>query len=352
MAWFGLIVLACAVAGVRVTSPIDKQSTPLNPQDVNNQQKTQLPQTELADNWREYCTDAEKTTFGEESQTPSRSANSGSTEKSIAILLTGISYAKHVYHWGKSYFEVDFRVSLCNYKFRLIDYLRANGYVDIDIFVSTNDSPLRDMVVDLYRVKPGNSYFGNRHVSLVNSSETSAEGETEGLSLSRGKLMKGMELIMNANKRYDQVLITRFDLEFLKPFHSVKVEWSRINLISHLERPYLVDDNFYLFPYRILKPFYDMYTRFYDGGRNGLAHKLTNQIKKLGPVHFLLDEELRVEFLSFFKIVRRCQTYDNQIIKVDATALSLDYGAHCREIDGKFLEFPTFCKCKFVHANR
>ncbi|GAB5366673.1 hypothetical protein AAMO2058_001163700 [Amorphochlora amoebiformis] len=346
-----VILLACVAVGVRVTQPIasiDKQLTPLDPLDVNIQQKTQNLQTEIAGNWGEYCTGLERTTFGEESKTAFQSTNSDSTEKSIAILLTGISYATHLSHFGNSYYEVDFRASLCNYKFRLIDYLRANGYVDIDIFVSTNDSPLREVVVDVYQVKPENAYFEKRLVSLVNGSETSAEGESGGLSLSKSKLLKGMELIMNATKRYDQVLITRFDLEFVKPFHSVTVDWSRMNLISRLDSPELIDDNFYLFPYRVLKPFYDMYIR-----SNTFSHGLIHNIEELGPVNFLLDEGVNIGLLSFFKIVRRCETYDNQIIKVNETKLSQmemrDIGSKCRGTDGAFLESPTFCKCKFVH---
>ncbi|GAB5366669.1 hypothetical protein AAMO2058_001163400 [Amorphochlora amoebiformis] len=287
------------------------------------------------DTWVSFCSGEEKKKF---SQTNTTAFIQDPKQRSIALLLTGISHENHLEHYPGVYFQVDFRASLCNYKYRLLDYLRNSGFVDVDIFVSTNESPVRDEVIDIYKVKPGNAYFERRPNTFMDGGEI--------LNLEKNKLLKGIELILHSSKTYDQVMITRFDLEFMVPFDEVTVAWDRINLVS-MVGVRMVDDNFYLLPYKLLDSFYKMYSRFNDRGSRGKAHNILERLRKISPLNFLLDEGVAVSFLSFFKIVRRCETYDGHNIKVDGTTMSMDYGFHCRR-HGAFLDSPSFCKCKCI----
>ena len=61
------------------------------------------------------------------------------------------------------------------------------------------------------------------------------------------------DLISTNPRSYDLILITRFDLLFQKKFHESNINFDKFNIVSILERPDLICDNFYLFPYKYIQ---------------------------------------------------------------------------------------------------
>ena len=112
---------------------------------------------------------------------------------------------------------------------------------------------------------------------------------------------------MNYKKHYDLVLLTRYDILFLKDF---TIDIHKMNMVSILEHPYLCDDNLYIFPMCYLPLFISIFEKKciefekYKGQFHYhlLAHYLKNDIENAMPVNYICNEYTQVPHLSFFKI--------------------------------------------------
>ena len=116
------------------------------------------------------------------------------------------------------------------------------------------------------------------------------------------KLLAGVRLCLQHAALHsppDFVLITRFDLEFHYPVYPF-LRLDRLNLVSHLELPHLVDDNLYGLPFSALKVFYDDVVA---GLSHYNSHTLEPSLRK-HIIHFMMDEHRAVDNLSFFSILR------------------------------------------------
>ena len=126
------------------------------------------------------------------------------------------------------------------------------------------------------------------------------------------KLLVGVRLCLEHAALHsppDFVLITRFDLVFHYPLYPF-LRLHRLNLVSHLELPHLVDDNLYGMPFSALKVFHDVaaqhehsevgpQTRSYYN-----SHTLAAPLRKHIKLHFMMDEHRAVHNLSFYSIMR------------------------------------------------
>jgi hypothetical protein len=102
---------------------------------------------------------------------------------------------------------------------------------------------------------------------------------------------------------YDLVLITRFDLLFQKDFNKSNIEFDKFNMVSILEKPNLICDNFYLFPYKFLKPFSEIAKNNFTSRFHDMKDELYAKINE-NSVNYILNENCSISELSFYKIVR------------------------------------------------
>ena len=77
----------------------------------------------------------------------------------------------------------------------------------------------------------------------------------------------------------------------------------KFNLVSILEKPNLICDNFYLFPYKHLKNFSNIVKK--NIKKN--AHQIKEDIENINGtdyINYILNENVRLHYLTFYKIVR------------------------------------------------
>jgi hypothetical protein len=207
-------------------------------------------------------------------------------EKNIAILLFGISYDDN-YINGKvrKHYLVDARHYLKNFKEKIISYFKNKGY-NIDIFLSTNQSIIKDDLLKIYNPV-------SWHFDIMN--------------IGRNKKIKiGLEQIINHQNKdkdnyYDLILVTRFDIFFNHDFKDSYFDFNKLNLVSILEKPHLIDDNFYLFSNKYLLKLYEIFCDCKDNYKEE-AHNLKNVFDKNFEINYIQNQNTIVENLTFFKL--------------------------------------------------
>jgi hypothetical protein len=204
--------------------------------------------------------------------------------KKIALILFGISY-HNIENDNKLKCNIDFRESYENYNEKIIKYFNDKGY-DIDVFASTNTIPLE---------------IKNEMNKIYNPIEI-IESDNDFPCLSRHiKLTKGINSVLNYNKNYDICIMIRFDLTIQDEFNNV--DYNKINIVSKLESPDLIDDNIYIVPYSKLKYLYDILIETAPK-HNYWYHGMKDELLKVSDIHYIKNEENidGVGGLSFFKI--------------------------------------------------
>ena len=215
--------------------------------------------------------------------------------KKIALLLFGMS--KTIYHhWSQKQglLEINYMNSFSNYQKYIFKYFQEKGY-QIDVYFSTNMMTDEEQKELIKTYKPV-SYSFNKNLKNKISSRND-------------KLDKVIDLCLQSKINYDLVLITRFDLLFKRDFNELNINLNRFNLVSILEKKKLICDNFYLFPFTVLKQFSELVKR----NKHKSFHKIKSEIDKIksirgrfgtGFVTYILNEKKSVGSLSFYSIVR------------------------------------------------
>jgi hypothetical protein len=223
--------------------------------------------------------------------------------KKMAILLYGISYDEKLLHFNKKLYLINYKKSLDNYKNILINYFKNLNY-SIDIFICTNDNLLKkDLIkdyapVDYLFVKDDKNEFNNYN-NFKNDMKY-----PERYYYTNTKKLKVLELTLEYSKKnkiyYDNIILTRFDLNFNIPFNEVSICYGMFNIISMLESNTLVDDNFYLFPGSNLQKV----IKIIRDNLNLWGHGLKELLKNNFDINYILNENKNVKYLSFYSIVR------------------------------------------------
>jgi len=205
----------------------------------------------------------------------------------LALLLFGISKCEYRHFRGMKCI-VDYEKSYENYKKFIFDYFLNKGY-DIDIYFTTNILSDKDKTEICEKYKPMKCNF-------IENGENNIQGRNN-------KLNNVIDLCIESGITYDLILITRFDLLFLKDFNKSNIDFDKFNLVSTLESPTYICDNFYLFPYKYLKQFSNFVKKNLKNNFHYIQEDLYNEFT-IESVNYILNEKCRVEKLSFYKIVR------------------------------------------------
>ena len=206
----------------------------------------------------------------------------------LAILFFGMSKCHYNYYkTGDKYF-IDYEKSYENYKKFIFEFFISMGY-DIDVYFTTNllDEEDTKTICEKYNPKKYNFMENAGNINACRNL----------------KLINVINLCLGSKITYDLILITRFDLLFQKDFTESNIQFDKFNLVSILETPNFICDNFYLFPYKYLQPFLEVSIN----NLNNRFHDIKNELyEKINPnsIHYILNEKCIVENLSFYKIVR------------------------------------------------
>jgi len=205
----------------------------------------------------------------------------------LALLLFGISKQKYL-HWElNKHLLIDYNYSYENYKKFIFDFFEKKGY-DIDVYFTTNmlDDIDRNELCDKYKPVDCSFIENNSHRKISRNQ----------------KLDNVIDLCIENKRNYVIVLITRFDLIFKKDFNKSNINFDKFNLVSNLELPNTICDNFYLFPYKYLLDFSKIVKKTCNS--HGIKKDIEN-IQSVDFVNYILNENRLVRQLSFYKIVRR-----------------------------------------------
>ena len=204
----------------------------------------------------------------------------------LALILFGISLEINRYWQYGALYSVDYKNSYDNYQRYIFDYFKGKGY-SIDVYISTNKLNSDDDIAEIIdKYKPVKYRIAD---------------DCEDYIISRDKkLESAIDLCIEGGGEYDLVLITRFDLLFQKDFADSNIHLDKINIVSVLERPNLICDNFYLFPHKYLKDFQKVIRKYAN-----INHRnIKNDLEKIAPINYILNENCDISELSFYKIAK------------------------------------------------
>jgi hypothetical protein len=164
--------------------------------------------------------------------------------KQIAVGLFGIHYQEDMQHWMGWIAQVDYKSVWENNKKILFDNF-IPSFFSATYFSPMVDTLLKDFNFDAIKLK-----------KITNIKQINL---TDAFIIRNTIFLNTMRLIIESNKFYDYVLLTRYDLHFKEPIlNYLKLE--KINLICRTKwgsDEDLVDDNFYFMPFDKFKMFYN-----------------------------------------------------------------------------------------------
>lgn len=204
----------------------------------------------------------------------------------LALILFGISLEINRYWQYGALYSVDYKNSYDNYQRYIFDYFKGKGY-SIDVYISTNKLNSENDIAEIIdKYKPVKYLIAD---------------DCEDYIISRNKkLESAIDLCIEGGGEYDLVLITRFDLLFQKDFADSNIHLDKINIVSVLGRPNLICDNFYLFPHKYLKDFQKVIRKCAN-----INHRnIKNDLEKIAPINYILNENCDISELSFYKIAK------------------------------------------------
>lgn len=200
-------------------------------------------------------------------------------KKKMIIILCGIHFYENYIHWTKKKYNIDFRFYIQNIKNKIYNYF--NKDYDIDTLISTNNSQIINQLIDIY--KPINIIITDENKNI--------------------KLIKILELLLkNYANVYDALIITRFDIYFLKEF--INIDYDKLNIISILESDNICDDNFFFVSKKYIITFVTLLINNLNAKKDNKVciHYLKNTFELNFDVNYLSNEYVIVEALSFYKL--------------------------------------------------
>lgn len=210
--------------------------------------------------------------------------------KKLAIVFFGFHYQIYHNYNTKKYILVDFEKSVYNYNKYIFEYFKNNGF-QIDIFFSTYNSEKNNILLKIYTPK---KYIF--HKNIINDRHVSRNMH----------FRNGLKLVIdyqnNNNVIYDNILITRFDLEIKIPLEKTNLKLDKFNIVSEIidkkSGKELIDDNFYIITKNDLFKLYKL--SFYDKS----FHNIKKKLQKNFNINYIFNEKKDIVDLSFYNFIR------------------------------------------------
>ena len=240
----------------------------------------------------------------------------------LALILRGISYEENFKHvFMKRNKIVNYKYMIDNFKKHIV--LPLSNIFDIDIFLITYDNEKSIDVINDYNpkdyilIKDTDDWYSQN--SIV---KYSAGTLLQYFSSSQQAILDRVEKYEQKNNfEYDQILITRFDLFFIKDITNYILDFEKFNLVCYGEGSLnnSTYDNFYLFNRKYLNPYKKCLNIIFR--ENVSSHYIYN----------LLHKEIGEENISFlFK--------DGIINEIHKQCINKFYAIHPNELQtSKFM---------------
>jgi hypothetical protein len=230
-------------------------------------------------------------------------------KKNMAILFSGIHYMDSYHHFTNKNIKIDYREYIKNIKTKIYGHFEKE--YTIDTFFSTNNSIYLNDLINTY--KPI-AYDSNEYSDLLKDILPNNKINKNNNSY---KKLKALRLLTNhileTNKNYDLILLTRFDIYIVKELTNVDI--NKFNIVSIVDNEFMCDDNLYIFPIHYLNTFFNIFvtkcivfeTLFKLNKPpiqySMLGHYLKNDIEKNMQVNYICNDKYNpVHNLTFFKL--------------------------------------------------
>ncbi|MBA43200.1 MAG: hypothetical protein CMF62_04215 [Magnetococcales bacterium] len=218
--------------------------------------------------------------------------------KRLAVCLFGIAHKDGYKHFNKKMYKIDYQESLNNYREQILDYFIKKNY-EVDYFYSTYSSS-KDQKLST-DIKPKRSVIltnwirnriFSRNTHFINS------------------LKSCIEYSRDTGVMYDHILIIRFDLLIKESLDSVNFNPDKLNLVSILEKPNLIDDNIYLLPFDLANGLLKVAIK----NKSKMYHFIKNDLEEeFQEINYLKNDKVSVPDLSYYDIVRNIHINKNNI---------------------------------------
>ena len=204
-------------------------------------------------------------------------------KKNMAICFFGLHYYENFPHFSGVHKTVNYKCYVKNIKTKIYNYFEKD--YNIDTFLSTDISPLYNDLL--------NSYSPVRHCIEIGMHE---------------KKLRVLELLLQyineSKKKYDTVLLTRFDIYIVKNLTNENLDLNKFNIVSMLNEEGMCDDNLFIFPINYLKQMINIIKNKLNTDKSHTTiHLLKNTFEKSFNVNYICNEKhCDVANLSFFKL--------------------------------------------------
>jgi len=168
--------------------------------------------------------------------------------RKIAIILRGISYTENYHHkYNIPKYTIDARDTYSSIFNNIIEPLQNKGN-QVDIFFVTYKSIIENELNDLY--KPVKTYYKD-FITIPHNKPK------EGGFMIMDQHIEGIDLVEEYEKykniKYDNIIITRFDLYFYQKITEININYNVFNytfyhLVYKPTNAFTVEDNFILYP--------------------------------------------------------------------------------------------------------
>lgn len=195
-------------------------------------------------------------------------------DKSIAICLFGIHYQDNYRHHRLGNININFQKYTNNIKNLFKDFKTK------DYYIVTNNSPIQ------------NKLYNNYDPKIILYTQGGRDH----------KVLTILKYLRDRDDKYDFVAISRIDIFYMIDLYNIDTE--KINIISILEKPDLICDNFYLFPYKYLDKMINIFQNIkgYSTHNKIPSHGLRNIFQKTMGVNYLKNENTDVWNLTSYYI--------------------------------------------------
>lgn len=200
----------------------------------------------------------------------------------IALLLFGFSFIEDVQDGGKKNKNIDYVYYSKNIKRVLIDHMASIFDAQVDVFAVTNPNQMAEEIRMVYQLKDMMLCGGYRDY----------------------KIAHGLEMIMNYGV-YDFVMVTRFDIQFSYRIPKNNLDLNKLNVFSILEKPDVICDNFYFFPFDFTNQMSVIFKdphKYSDKRVAVKSHGLGSCFEKHFGLNYIRNENAPVHALSSYRI--------------------------------------------------
>lgn len=217
----------------------------------------------------------------------------------IALILRGLSKAV-IKHWAiKEDLLVNYRYSLDNYK----EYLFEDH--DVDVFYHTYNNKYLNPKKMYRDFQPKKSVVTKPVVALKDNSVGARHTSMKTSIYNAINVFE--EYVKQTGKKYDYIVITRFDLKFKKKLSSLNLKRNSFNISHKCQKDPLIDDNFIATDWKHLMIYKKLIRKSINNPKQGLHSIYKALVNRMGEknVHFIIEGNYWVKDSPLYSIVRK-----------------------------------------------